>query len=243
VSYNINHGVDDVHLFEMGRVFHFEEGKEHPTECERLTAVLSGSWCGHTWHGKPETLDFFDGKGVVENLLRELAVRKVAFKAAEAQATPWLQGGRAAWVSSSKRRLGWLGEVHPRVLAAFDIDASVVAFEFDVEALRSASNDAREYVDIPQYPAVRLDLSLLLAKEVTAMDVGRAMKSAGGELLREVTLFDVFEDAERLGPERRSMAFSLEYRAADRTLSMDEVEKVHGRLVEKVVKATGAEIR
>jgi phenylalanyl-tRNA synthetase beta chain len=188
-------------------------------------------------------LDFFDGKGVVETLLQEIAVKKIDFKPFVPQDAPHLQGGRAASIYGAKKHLGWIGEVHPKVAANFEIDVPVVAFELDMSTLEEVANDARPYREIPQFPPVQYDIALLVDKKLTAKEILRTIESAGGSLLYDVKLFDIFEDDEKLGADKKSMAFSLEYRAAERTLTSEEVEKTHTKLLEKVTKATAATLR
>lgn len=139
--------------------------------------------------------------------------------------------------------VGWVGEVHPLVVDAFGAEPPVVAFELDVAALVRAARPARDYVDVPTFPAVTVDQAFVVAEDVPHEKMVQVMTSAGGKLLESVALFDVYRDAERVGAGKKSMAYSLVYRAPDRTLTSEEVERAHGKLVSKVEKATGAEIR
>jgi phenylalanyl-tRNA synthetase beta chain len=208
-----------------------------------LAGVLAGSWTEGGWNDARVPLDFFDGKGVIENLLRELNIVKTRFKALEAECAPWLQPGRAVEVMAGSQQLGWLGEVHPRVCAAFEAAAPVVAFELDVKALLGSAQQARPYRDIPQFPAVSLDVALVVAADVSAEQVRRVITSAGGALLDDVRLFDVYRDEEKLGAGRKSLALTLSYRASDRTLTLEEVEKLHQKVLGKLTVATGGELR
>lgn len=136
-----------------------------------------------------------------------------------------------------------MGELHPLAVDAYEASAPVVAFELDVEALVRAARPARDYVDVPQFPAVSMDVAFVVDDAVTDERLMQCMHSAGGKLLADVRLFDVYRDEERLGAGKKSLAYALEYRAADRTLSSEEVDKAHNRLVKKVCGATGAEVR
>ena len=205
--------------------------------------MLCGSWDEDSWNEPARELDFFDGKGIVENLLRELCVRKIRFRVLEGEQASHLQPGRAAEVLSGGTALGWLGEIHPLAAEAFGIKGAVVAFELEVGALLSTSCDAREYVDVPRFPAVQMDLALVVDEDVTSERVMQAIKSAGGKQLSEIRLFDVYRDKLHVGAGRKSLAFSLAYRDLERTLSAEEVEKTHERLVRKVCAAVGAEVR
>ena len=126
---------------------------------------------------------------------------------------------------------------------AFGAQAPIVAFELDLDALVRATQPARPYVDVPTFPAVTVDQAFVVGEDVSHEKMMQVMTSAGGKLLESVALFDVYRDDERVGAGKKSLAYSLTYRAADRTLTSEEVEKAHGKLVTKVEKATGAEVR
>ena len=204
---------------------------------------MAGAMGDPAWNCKPAAFDFFDGKGVVESLLRELAVPKVRFKALSAEDAPHLQPGRGAQVLSGGTLLGWLGEIHPLAAEAFDAQAPVVALELDLDALIKCARPARDYVDVPVFPAVTIDVAFVVDEEVAHEQLSRCINSAGGKLLESAQLFDVYRDEKRLGAGKKSMAYALAYRSADRTLTSEEVEKQHTRLIKKVCGATGAEVR
>ncbi len=243
LAYNQNHGVKNVQLYEAGRVFFAAEGKKKPKEKERVAAVLAGAMGDPAWNNTPAAFDFFDGKGIVESLLHELATPKVRFKALSAEEAPHLQPGRAAQVLSGGTVLGWVGEIHPLAADAFEASAPVVAFELDLDALVKTSQPARDYVDVPLFPAVTMDIALVVDEDVTNEKLMQVMRSAGGKLLSSIQLFDVYRDAERLGAGKKSMAYALEYRSPDKTLTAEEVNKQHERLIKKTCGATGAEVR
>lgn len=243
LAYNQNHGVKNVQLYETGRVFFAAEGKKKPKEKERVAAVLAGAMGDPAWNNTPAAFDFFDGKGIIESLLHELATPKVRFKALSAEEAPHLQPGRAAQVLSGGTVLGWVGEIHPLAADAFEATAPVVAFELDLDALVKTSQPARDYVDVPLFPAVTMDIALVVDEDVTNEKLMQVMRSAGGKLLSSIQLFDVYRDEERLGAGKKSMAYALEYRSPDKTLTAEEVNKQHEGLIKKTCGATGAEVR
>ena len=243
VAYNQAHGVRNVELYETGVVFFAHEGRKKPRERKRVAAVLAGAMGDVAWNVQPAPFDFFDGKGVVENLARELALPKLRFKALSAEEAPHLQPGRAAQVLSGGTVLGWVGEIHPLAAAAFEAAAPVVAFELDMEALGRSQRPARDYVDVPTLPAVDADVAFVVNEDVTNERMLQCIASAGGKLLAEARLFDVYRDDARVGVGKKSMAYALVWRAPDRTLTGEEVEKAQAKLVKKVCGATGAEVR
>lgn len=243
VAYNQAHGVDNIQLYETGVVFAAHEGSKKPKEKQRVAGVMAGAMGDKAWNNNPAAFDFFDGKGAVESLARELALPKLRFKALGAEEAPHLQPGRAAAVLSGGTELGWVGEIHPLAAQAFDAQGPVVAFELDLEALGKVKQDARDYKEVPQFPAVSVDLAFVVDEDVTHERMVQTMTSAGGKLLDEVRLFDVYRDDERVGKGKKSMAYALTFRAPDRTLTTEEVEKAQEKLVGKVSAATGAEVR
>ena len=119
----------------------------------------------------------------------------------------------------------------------------VVAFELDVDALVKAARPARDYVDVPQFPAVNMDVALVVDEDVTAERLEQVMSAAGGSLLESVRLFDVYRDEKRLGAGKKSLAYALVWRDKERTLKSEEVERAFAKLTAKVQAATGAQIR
>lgn len=243
VAYNEAHGTTNVHLYEIGTLFHGRENASLPRETQSVAGVLTGSWTDQTWNNTVDKLRFFAGKGIVEELLEQLRVPKVRFRVAEGEGYDFLQPGRAAEVLSGGTVLGWVGEIHPEAREAMDIDRIVVAFELDLDKLIKGAHNQENYHEFSPFPAVQHDLAIVVPDEVTCEDLLQRITSAGGKLLESVRLFDVYRDPIRVGVGKKSMAFSLTYRSDDHTLTSDEVERAHGKIVTKLCKATGGEVR
>jgi len=242
VARNQRRGVPNVRLYEIGTVFRTAEGRKQPKERGMVAGALGGSWEPSAWNQPEAALDFFDGKGVLETLFDVLHVGKWRLRAADHE---WLQAGRSADILVGSDVIGWIGDVAPSVLDAFESAGPVTVFEMGVPALQKAAvaaETARAYRDIPRYPAVELDLALVVDDSVTAERVQQAMKSAGGQLLESVRLFDVYRGPGM--PEgKKSLAFALAYRSPDRTLSADEIQPLHDKVVSKATAAVGGELR
>lgn len=243
VEYNIKHSTANVQLYEIGTLFFGRENASAPKERESVAGVLSGSMGDVTWNHKPMPLRFFDGKGVVEELLSQLRTPKVRFRPADGDDYAFLQPGRGAEVLSGGTVLGWVGEIHPDARDVYGIDIPVVAFELNLEALVKGAGAQEAYREFSQFPSVEHDLAIVVDDDVTCEDLERRLRSAGGKLLVGVRLFDVYRDPVRVGVGKKSMAFALTYRADDHTLTSEEVERAHSKLVTKVCKATGGEVR
>ena len=243
VEFNITHSTANVQLYEIGTLFFGRENASAPKEREAVAGVMSGAMGDVTWNYKPMPLRFFDGKGVVEELLEQLRIPKVRFREAAGDAYAFLQPGRCAEVLSGGTVLGWVGEIHPDAREVYGIDIPVVAFELNLDAMLATAGTQEAYREFSQFPSVEHDLAIVVNEDVTCEDLERRLRSAGGKLLVGVRLFDVYRDAERVGEGKKSMAFALTYRSDDHTLTSEEVEKAHSKLVTKVCKATGGEVR
>jgi phenylalanyl-tRNA synthetase beta chain len=209
---------------------HFAGDQPAPfAEPHRLAAIAVGSLSQRSWRGGGEAADFFALKGVVEALARGLGV-ELAFAPAE---EPFLHPGRSAVVSIGGAPAGWLGEVHPLVCKAWDLDAAV-AFELDLAPLVAAATLGEEtYEDVTTFPAVYQDLAVVVAAETPASAVREAILGAGGDLLRAAEVFDLYE-GEQVGEGRKSLALNLEFRAPDRTLTDEEVASLRERIKAKL---------
>lgn len=243
IAYNLAHGVFNIAMYELGRVLFGHKDKSQPDEPRYVCGVLVGRPADDTWNAKYLAYDFFDAKGIVEGLLEALRIPKVRFRVAEPEQYGWLQPGRAAEILAGSETIGWVGNIHPLSLQNFDIEVPVIAFEISVASLLRLSQKDLPIVEPPTYPGISIDLAIVVDESVTAEQLVQRLKSAGGKLLCDIRLFDVYRDALRVGKGKKSMAFSLTYRADDRTLTSEEVEKTHAKLVEKVLRSTGGEIR
>ena len=243
VAYNEAHGTPNVHLYEGGSLFHGRENASLPKETKSVAGVLSGQWSEQSWTMKYRKLRFFFGKGIVEELLAQLRIEKVRFRPVEGEGYAFLQPGRAAEVLSGGTVLGWVGEIHPEAREAMGIDEVVVAFELDLDKLIKGARNQENYREFSQYPAVEHDLAIVVDNAVTCEDLERRITSAGGKLLEGVRLFDVYRDPIRIGAGKKSMAFALTYRSDDHTLTSEEVEKAHQKIVAKVCKGVNGEVR
>jgi len=258
VSYNQRRGVAGVQLYEIASVFITAEGRQLPKEGEIAGAVLAGQWRPLAWYDQKNTggfkksqsshdasttagaaLDFFDGKGVIETLALDMGIESLRFREASIQ---WLQPGRSAEVIVGSDVVGWLGEVHPRVLSTFECDGPVVVFELSLDSLINMARPVKRYKDIPKFPAIEIDIALVVPVSQSAEGVQQAIASSAGSLLEAVRLFDVFS-GHNVEAGYKSLAFALSYRSADRTLTEEEIRPIHDRMLRKVEKAIGAKLR
>jgi phenylalanyl-tRNA synthetase beta chain len=235
---------DRVALFEVGQVYLSKEGEPLPDEPRHLGVVMSGPQLTRSWlAASAEPMDFYDLKGVVETLLTRLHITEYTFEPAE---HPTFHSGRTAelWLSATDDKpLATLGEVHPLVREAFDLpDQPVCLAEFDLEALLARTQAVRPMQPISRFPPVAEDLAIVVAEEVPARKVQEVIARAGGELLTQVTLFDVWRGGQ-VPAGKKSLAYALTYQGQDHTLGPDEVNRVRERILQQLAEELGAELR
>ena len=219
---NRSRGATALRLFEAGAVY-LPSLDGPPDEPYRIAALLSGAVRPPTWrHADPPTADFFAAKGVLAGLLDGLHADWAVTPAPAPE--PFLHPGRAADVTVGGTHAGWVGEIHPSVAAHWDWPDPVAAFEIDFDVVAaSLSGHITQYTDVTSFPEVREDLAVIVADTVTAAQVLDVVRRAGGALLADAGVFDVYRDDERIGAGRVSLALRLHFRAADRTLTDEEV--------------------
>jgi phenylalanyl-tRNA synthetase beta chain len=201
---------------------------------------MSGRTASSTWRlADPPKSDFFALKAVLEAFAGALGV-SVECPAAAAGLHPFLHPARAAEVVVSGRAIGWLGELHPLVVAG-EL-AGAPAMEVDLDALIGAAMTAsRPYRDLISYPPLRRDVAVSLPEQVPAAEVLEAVRGAAGEWLEGARIFDVYSGPQ-VGVGRRSLAIALAFRDPERTLSEEDVEPIRGR-IEAAVRQLGGELR
>jgi phenylalanyl-tRNA synthetase beta chain len=225
-------------LYEVARVY-LGQGQDLPREPEHAVGVVSGRRLDRWGHVTEEKLDFFDAKGYLEHLFACLGVTP-AFDEGEEYA---LVPGRTARIMLGERAVGVLGQVDPRVAAAFDIDGDVFLFELMLDEVLAAVSDTRaprRYEPVSRFPPVVQDLAVVVDEAVTAAQVQSIIQAAA--LVRRAQLFDVYT-GEPVPAGKKSLAFSVTYQSPDHTLTDEEVARAHRGIVERLKRQLGATLR
>jgi phenylalanyl-tRNA synthetase beta chain len=228
-------------LFEIGRVYLPQPGEELPLEQRRLAIALTGPVLPASWHDgeTPPHFVFAHLKGIVETLVQRLHVPGVRFVAAP---HPSLHPARSATVQLAGAALGLLGEAHPQVCERFDVPEQVVALlELDLDMLL-AHRRPRRYQRISRFPAALQDMALVVDADIPAQTVEETLRTAGGDLLRHVELFDLYQ-GEQIPAGKKSLAYALTFQAEDRSLTEDEVLQLYQRIQQHAAATLGAELR
>ncbi len=245
--HNAAHGRPGVALFESAHVYLPTGPLEQPSEGSPRGAlpadephhlsVLMTELAPGGWRTEAHPADFFAAKALLEALL---GVARIEWHA-EPAARPFLHPGRAALVrTDAGRELGWIGELHPLVTRAWDLEGPVAAFDLDVDALvELTEGDVQVYGDVTSFPAVLQDIAVVVAEDVPASRVEEAVRAGGGELLGRVEVFDVYH-GEQVGEGNKSLALRLEFRAPDRTLTDEEVAQRRAAIERQLEQIGGA---
>jgi phenylalanyl-tRNA synthetase beta chain len=222
-------------IFEASTVFDIASGV--PTESLSVGFVMTGA-ADAGWTTAGRDYDAFDAKGVVEELLAGLGV---GWRIGEAPGAPY-HPGRSAGVIAGGEAIGAFGELHPKVAAALDLNGRVAAGELDVEALRRLTTGVLEIRDVPRFPPVRRDLAFTVDAATPAGAVQAALEAAAGDLLDSCLLFDV-HSGPPLPEGTKSLAFSIDLRARDRTLTDAEAVDAVASIVDRLTREFGARLR
>ena len=213
-------------IFESGRVYLARDGETLPHEHHALGALLPG--------------DVFAAKAYLEALLATLRMPAM-LRAFAADPQPFLHPGRSAAVLAGGVPVGWVGDVHPLVAGAWDLDR-VAAFEIDLDAVIAHAALVAQYEDLTSFPELREDIAVIVAEDVPAATVLDTVRGAGGKLLARAEVFDVYR-GEQIPPGRTSLAIALTFRARDRTLTDADVAPLREKIVARVADELGGELR
>jgi len=241
ISHNHRY-TDRLQMFEIGPVFLADEGGGLPQEQLRLVVVMLGLREPLSWQGAATTLrDFYDLKGVIEAVLAGLRIGAASYEAVQ---HPGYYPGRAARLRIDGEHIGVLGQLHPRLAAAYDLPENVplLAADLELELLLARVNDRHRVQPVSRFPAVRQDIALVLDEAVKAAEVESLIRQAGGALLTGVELFDIYR-GEQLGGQKKSLAYRLTFQAPDKTLTDEVVAKQQARIVAHLEKTLGARLR
>jgi phenylalanyl-tRNA synthetase beta chain len=244
VSTNVRHGTHDVAIFEVGKGYGRVD--REGTEWWRLGLAMAGLFEPAGWNRPGRPADVDDAKGLAELLAGVLGAGEPAFETLSDE--PILHPGRSARVSAtfadgSVAMSGVLGELHPRLLEAWDLRADrVIVAELSIAGLGGGSRPVPRSVPPPRFPAVERDLAIVVAEDRPAASVADVIRAAGGRRLAAARLFDVYR-GRPLETGERSLAYRLRFEAPDRTLTESEIDAAVASIVAALETGLGARIR
>ncbi|WIW71753.1 phenylalanine--tRNA ligase subunit beta [Anaerosinus gibii] len=241
IARNLSRKNEDLKIFEIGSVFTPKALPltELPIEKLMLCGALTGKRTDIAWNQGKDTVDFYDAKGVIEVLFERLGIQKYTVQAGEHYA---MHPGKTALFMKGKEIIAYVGEVHPQVQAQMNITKKTYLFEMDIEKLMKYSALTCRYQSLPKYPAMSRDLALVVADDITASEVEKMIVKNAGKLLNNICLFDVYM-GEQVGKGQKSLAFSLQFQSAEKTLTDAEIDPYFESIIKALEEAFNAKLR
>ncbi len=237
---NFDHRNDNLRIFELSKIFLPKQGAPLPDEPHWLAGALTGARFPDPLYGQPEEVDLTDTKGVVESVLACFHLDGIVYRASDIP--PYLDPRLSASVFCGQQWLGAFGPVHAQVAAAFDMKQAPYLFELDFDRLFALRKPHPMYQPLPKYPEVARDMAIVVDASIPVLEPLSFMKELREPLLEQIEVFDIFRHA-RLGQNKKSLGYRLVYRAADRSLTDEEVNALHSRLTERVLETFHATLR
>ncbi|MGB7603890.1 MAG: phenylalanine--tRNA ligase subunit beta [Lutisporaceae bacterium] len=229
IARNYNRKIEAGKFFELSKVYLAETLplKDMADEREVLTIGMYGN------------VDFFDLKGVVENLMEEMNIQNYRIFSSNHDS---LHPGRTAELIINNKRIGWLGEVHPDVLDNYNIPVNVYIAELNFDEIANQSNAEIKYMQLPKYPSVSRDIAIVVNEEITAGQIEEIIRNKGGKTIEDVRLFDLYRGSQ-IEKGYKSMAYAITYRSDEKTLTEEDVSKVHNKILNSLASQVGAILR
>jgi phenylalanyl-tRNA synthetase beta chain len=238
---NARRGITDVQVFEVGKVYFPQGPEELAREPRRLGIGMMGSAWSSAW-GLPaaaQAVDFYSLKGAIEQLVYALTGQAFAYSPDE---HPSLQPGRTATVSVSGEEIGILGEVSRAVRDNYELPLPAYVAEIDLDRLRPLTEGVRSAKAVSRFPGIRRDVALVVAEATSAARVQEAIARHAGEHLEALWLFDLYR-GDPIPAGHKNLAYAMVFRALDRTLTDEEVDRALGEIKSALVAELGAQIR
>jgi phenylalanyl-tRNA synthetase beta chain len=239
LAFNAKRHQTDLAFYELARVYLPREGEALPAEPLHLALGLTGRRQETGWNQPAVAYDFYDLKGIWELIVGKFALPEPEWRRSR---QPFLHPGQAADLRINGQCVGYLGRLHPRIQEAYGLTQAVYLLEVDLTLLASGRCPEIAFVAPGKYPAIQRDLALVLPAEIAAAEVMAQIKECGGHLVETVELFDVYQ-GDQVPAGHRSLAFSLSYRSAERTLNDNEINQMQTELLQKLNAKYGAVVR
>lgn len=235
VAHNINRKLKDLSLFEFGKTYHYIDGKY--IEKKKLSIFLSGNQSDETWNTPKQAVDIFNLKELSQSILGRLGINKI--KTSLSDYSPLEHG---ITISIGKENIGYIGKLNQSILKESGIKQAVFYGEFDCDLLEKYAFGKFTFQEIPKFPEVRRDLSLVLPKSIKFEEIEKIVKADHSGLIQKVNVFDIYE-GEKIAPNSKSYSVSFVLIDKEKTLTDEKVDQVMHKLMSQFEKDLGANIR
>jgi len=230
----------NLHLFEMRRVYLANQERELPDEPVFVAGLMSGARDPEVWNRTTEPVDFYDAKGLLENILGSLAIERLKFEAVEPE--PYFHPGKSCRVYSGEELLGSFGELHPTVQENYGFEKPVYYFELNFEQLVTFSADVSSVSPPPRFPDTFRDIAMLVGDEIASGAIVECIRGNRIPEMEGVEIFDLYKGSS-IPVGQKSIAVRVRYRSNERTLTDEEVNRLHQRVVANLQKKINITIR
>ncbi|MBN9376999.1 MAG: phenylalanine--tRNA ligase subunit beta [Chlamydiales bacterium 38-26] len=230
VKHNIAHQNHDISGFELGRIHFKNEGQYKEQSVAGI--ILTGKAQPHAWDAKDRESDFYDLKGIIENVLRELRIFNITFKENDLST---FHSGRQAAIFVNSLEVGSLGEIHPSITRKLDVDQRVYFAELNIHDLFQVRQSEYIMADIPIYPASERDWTITVNEDTSLQAILDILHKVPSNLLKKISLLDIYR-SDKLGAGLKNVTLRFIYRDDQKTLSQDEVDKEHAHVIEETLK-------
>ena len=237
ISWNKNRKEEDLRIFELGKVYIAKEN-ELPEERLHLCLALLGKREPIHWGMEDTEVDLYDLKGVLESLVDNLYL---SFRL-DPQKNALLKSDNSFEIKIDDETIGISGEVAEEILELFEIEDKVFAAELDFEKLLACIPKKKAILPLPKFPPVDRDIAMVIDEEILSERISDKIKMVGGDFIEELSLFDLYR-GKQIPPGKKSLAYSIRYRSKDKTLTDEEVEKIHQKVISELKKSFGASLR
>ena len=234
---NFNRNISDLKLFEVSRTF-IDSKQQLPFEPVKIGIAIAGRDNRTLWNAKPESYDFYDLKGIVDQFMEKNGLKKVEIRRSS---NPTFHPGRSADICAGRDVIGTFGEIHPDVLENMGIEERVYIAEIDMVKLIKYSKNKIDYKKVVKYPAVGRDLAIVVAEDILVGSMVKEIEKIS-DLVEKVELFDIFR-GEKVGENLKSVAVNMSFRASDRTLGEEEINGLTDSILKMVDTKFGGKLR
>jgi phenylalanyl-tRNA synthetase beta chain len=239
VRLNSLRGQNDLRIFEWGKTY-IKGGEELPQEKQVLAVLITGMGSTQEWYQKAREADFFDIKGVAENILKKFGIEKTEFKRNNPKEE--FDPNEYARIFSSGFEIGAIGKVAKEVMEGYGLEKSAYIVEIYIETLLPLISWAIQFKPLAKFPSVRRDISIMLNRSVESAMLISIVKEIGKDLVESVDIFDVYQ-SKQIAPQEKALALGVSYRSKKRTLTDDEVNKIHEEVIGEIRRQTGGRLR
>ncbi|HUU41404.1 MAG TPA: phenylalanine--tRNA ligase subunit beta, partial [Desulfatiglandales bacterium] len=232
-------GQTDLRIFEWGRIYINGEN-ELPQEKEILVALIMDTASRREWYQEARKADFFDIKGVAENILEGLGILESEYKRQNIR--KYLDGNEYAGIIANDIEIGVIGKVSAEVMEFYELKDDAYILEFFIEPLSSLVVWDKKFAPLAKFPAVRRDISIIVNNSIESYTLISIAKDVGKDLIESVDIFDIYQ-GKNIGAQEKALAIRINYRSKDRTLTDHEVNEIHEEIIDKIRSRTDGRLR